>query len=86
MAIEGPNSMARYYGNPHFDSIYTSIWKIILVKSLYRRQKKKSKKVGSYRTGPNHFSDWGVFDNSGAPFHRLSNDAEPVIFHGLAFS
>jgi len=48
MAIEAPNSMARYYTDPHFDSIYTSIWKFSRAQLPRRREKKKSKKVGSY--------------------------------------
>jgi hypothetical protein len=48
MDTEGPNSMDRYYTNLDFEGIYTSIWKINQEEFGYRRQKKKSEKVGSY--------------------------------------
>ena len=86
MAIEAPNSSPEWYSNPHFDSIYTAIWKILLVKSVYRREKKKSKKVGSYRTVPNHFSDWGVFDSFDELFHKLNSGEGCGIFPAPSFS
>jgi len=79
MAIETPNSMARYYGNPIL-TVY------ILQYRIFFFVLKAALQAPLYPI----LNDVGVFYNFGVTFHRLNNDAESGVpldfFQGTFFS